>query len=91
MISHSDMILLTEQQEISGGDTFKLIELLDRTTYEGTQKEFMSVRIKLCETLDEYQEIEKNLWLNYIHDKDRIRMGFNYNMSDLKKLLKSLV
>lgn len=84
------MILLIQQDEVNESDRFYLKNLLDRTTFDEDQKKFICIKINHCETMEECEEIEKSIWMNFIYDKDRIAMGFTYDQGDIKKTLKQL-
>ena len=59
------MILATNDiKEVSQIDKYNLIELAERTTLDHKPKKYLSLRIYQCETIEEYEEIERYLFLN---------------------------
>ena len=58
------ILAINDIKEISQIDRYSLIELSERTTFDHKQKKYLSLRIYQCDTIEEYEEIERYLLLN---------------------------
>ncbi len=59
------MIFLSDDiKEITQQDRDNLTELAEGTTLDYRQKKYLSLRIYQCDTIEEYEEIERYLFLN---------------------------
>ncbi len=85
------MILLTEQIEITERDRDNLIALAEQTPFDVDQIRWLNIKISNCDTQEQYDEIYKNVMMNIIERKDRIAMGFSYNMGDIREALRAMI
>ncbi len=74
--------------ELSNQHKYELLELVRRVPFNPEQAMYMELRIKLIETMEEYEAIKKNLLMNIIESKDRIAMGFSYSMTDISNCIR---
>lgn len=72
------MILLTEHTEVGQMDKDYLSDLMNQTTLDERQKKLYRLKIWICDSPLDLEELELLFYNNRIDDKDRISMGFNY-------------
>lgn len=85
---HEDESINFGIDEVGNNRRSMLSDMLDKTTYDERQKEYMRYAIDRIEWMHQFDFIIKRIEMNSVQDEDRISMGFNYNQSDIKKRVK---